>query len=89
MSITPERWKEIEELYHASVDQAPEIRDALLEKTSPEVREIVKRLLSQEETGILDRPACNTDEPSHSDGRSEASTRLQAFWSYFPGPKPR
>jgi len=57
MSIAPERWKEIEELYHASVDQAPEIRDALLKKTSPEVREIVQRLLSQEETGILDRPA--------------------------------
>ena len=57
MSITPERWKEIEELYHASVDQAPERRDSLLAKTSPEVREIVQRLLSQEHTGILDRPA--------------------------------
>ena len=57
MSITPERWKEIEELYHASVDQAPEIRESLLEKTSSEVREIVQRLLSQEKTGILDRPA--------------------------------
>jgi predicted ATPase len=57
MGITPERWKEVEELYHASVDQAPEIRDSLLEKTSPEVREIVHRLLSQENTGILDRPA--------------------------------
>lgn len=57
MRITPERWKEVEELYHASVGQSPEIRDAHLEKTSPEVREIVQRLLSQEKTGILDRPA--------------------------------
>src|ERR1035438_9776613 len=57
MRITPERWKEIEELYHASVGQSPEIRDAHLERTSPEVREIVQRLLSQEKTGILDRPA--------------------------------
>src|ERR1035441_9437331 len=57
MRITPERWKEVEELYHASVGQAPEIRDSLLEKTSSEVREIVQRLLSQEKTGILDRPA--------------------------------
>src|ERR1035441_6229444 len=57
MRITPERWKEVEELYHASVGQSPEIRDAHLERTSPEVREIVQRLLSQEKTGILDRPA--------------------------------
>src|SRR5271169_1479401 len=57
MGITPQRWKEVEELYHALVDQAPEMRDSLLEKASPEVREIVQRLLSQEHTGILDRPA--------------------------------
>src|ERR1035441_7010810 len=56
MRITPERWKEVEELYHASVGQSPEIREAPLERTSPEVREIVQRLLSQEKTGILDRP---------------------------------
>ncbi|MGB9455755.1 MAG: protein kinase [Bryobacteraceae bacterium] len=64
MGITPERWKEVEELYHASVDQAPERRDSLLEKASPEVREIVQRLLSQEKTGILDRPAWEAETES-------------------------
>jgi predicted ATPase len=57
MSISPERWREIEELYHASVGQAPEIRDSVLAKAGPEVREIVHQLLSEEKTGILDRPA--------------------------------
>jgi serine/threonine protein kinase/predicted ATPase len=57
MGITPERWKEVEELFHASVDQAPETRDSILAKASPEVREIVHWLLAQEEPGILDRPA--------------------------------
>jgi hypothetical protein len=57
MTMTPELWKEIEELYHASVDQEPEIQDSLLAKARPEVRSAVQRLLSQEIPGILDRPA--------------------------------
>ena len=57
MSITPERWKEVEKLYHAAADQAPEALESLLRNASPEVREIVHGLLAQEEPGILDRPA--------------------------------
>src|ERR1700691_103664 len=57
MSMTPELWKEIEELYHASVDQEPEIRDSLLAKARAEVRSTVHRLLSQEIPEILHRPA--------------------------------
>jgi hypothetical protein len=57
MSITPERWKEIEGLYHASLDQTPAERDALLANASIEVRDIVHELLSEEKTGILDGPA--------------------------------
>ena len=55
--MTPELWKEIEELYHASVDQEPEVRDLLLAKASTEVRGAVHRLLSQKTPEILDRPA--------------------------------
>ena len=55
--MTPELWKQIEELYHASVDQEPEIRDSLLAKASSEVRGAVYRLLSQDTAAILDRPA--------------------------------
>jgi predicted ATPase/serine/threonine protein kinase len=57
MSMTPELWKEIEELYHASVDQVPEIRDSLLANARAEVRSAVHRLLSQEIPDILHRPA--------------------------------
>ncbi len=58
MSITPERWKQIEELYSSALEQGPEERIALLAKASPEVRDIVNRMLAQETGGhILDRPA--------------------------------
>jgi predicted ATPase len=57
MSMTPERWKEIEELYHASVDRGTEIKDSLLAKASPEVRDIVQQLLSVETEAAIDRPA--------------------------------
>jgi predicted ATPase len=57
MSMTPERWKEIEELYHASVDRGTEIKDSLLAKASPEVRDIVQQLLSVETEAVIDRPA--------------------------------
>jgi hypothetical protein len=57
MSVTPERWKEIEGLYHASLGQAPEKQDALHANASTEVREIVHELVSEEKTGILDGPA--------------------------------
>ncbi len=62
MSITPERWKEIEELYHAAVDRSPRTRDSLLAKASAEVRDAVRQLLSAETTGILDRPAWEGEE---------------------------
>jgi predicted ATPase len=58
MSITPERWKKIEELYNAMFDQGPDERMALLQKASPEVRDIVGAMLAQETKGhMLDRPA--------------------------------
>jgi eukaryotic-like serine/threonine-protein kinase len=57
MSMTPELWKEIEELYHASVDLEPDVRDSLLAKAPAEVRSAVHRLLSQEIPEILRGPA--------------------------------
>jgi serine/threonine protein kinase/predicted ATPase/tetratricopeptide (TPR) repeat protein len=57
MSMTPELWKEIEELYHAAVDQGPEIRDSLLANARAEVRSAVRQLLSPEIPDILHRRA--------------------------------
>jgi predicted ATPase/predicted Ser/Thr protein kinase len=58
MSLTPERWKQIEDLYHAAVDCRPEERVALLASANVEVRDVVGKMLAQENKGhILERPA--------------------------------
>ncbi len=57
MSMTPQRWKEIEELYHAAVGQTAEVQDSLLAKADPEIREMVRQLFSPQSGGLLDRPA--------------------------------
>ncbi len=62
MGMTPERWKEIEDLYHAAVDQAAEIQDSLLQKADPEVRALVRQLFSPQSSGLLDRPAWQSEE---------------------------
>ena len=52
--MTPERWREIERLYHS----AREGGLAVLSGTDPELRREVEKLLAQDATGrILDRPA--------------------------------
>ncbi len=56
--MTPERWRQIEQLYWAALDRDPHGRAALLEAASPDVRDIVHAMLSQETAGkMLDRPA--------------------------------
>src|SRR5437773_12345138 len=51
--MTPERWRQIEELYHSARERGP----AVLEGTDPELRREVERLLVQDSEGkILDRP---------------------------------
>ena len=57
MGLTPERWKQIEELYNASLHQAPEIQDVLLASAPTEIRNVVRDLLLHQVTGILDKPA--------------------------------
>jgi len=52
--VTPERWRQIETLYHAAREHG---RDALSD-ADPELRREVERLLSHDsEDRILDRPA--------------------------------
>jgi len=53
--MTPERWRQIEELYHAARDRDPTARAALLECTDPEIRARVERMLEIESgDAILD-----------------------------------
>src|SRR6266699_3745184 len=55
--MTPERWRQIEELYHAARERAPADRAALLAEAEPELRREVEALLAQDASGkILDRP---------------------------------
>ena len=58
--MTPERWRQIEELYHAAQECHPQDRAALLEHTDPEIRARVERMLEIESGGgILDRSPAN------------------------------
>ena len=55
--MSPERFRRIEELYHAVREGTAEERAALLAHTDPELRREVELLLSEEGCEFLDRPA--------------------------------
>jgi serine/threonine protein kinase/Tfp pilus assembly protein PilF len=58
LRMTPERWREIEELYHAAHELDPEKREALLAAVDPEIRLQVEGLLAQPSSGVVfDQPA--------------------------------
>ena len=56
--MDPERWRLIEELYHAALEREPAARAALLAAAEPGLRREVEKLLAQESAdGVLDGPA--------------------------------
>ena len=56
--MTPEHWRQIEDLYHAARARNSAERSVLLECTDPEIRARVERMLDLESGNqILDRPA--------------------------------
>ncbi len=57
--MTPQRWREIEDLFHEVLECQPEERARLLAAVDPELRHEVESLLAQDssKTGQLDRPA--------------------------------
>ncbi len=56
--MTPERFQQIEELYHAAREGTAEARAALLAQSDPELRREVEALLEQRSGGeFMDRPA--------------------------------
>src|SRR5579863_2400438 len=54
---TPERFHQIEELYHAARESNSEERLALLSQADPDVRREVESLLAQHSGEFLERPA--------------------------------
>ena len=55
--MTPERFRQIEELYHAAREKTGARRVALLAQATPEMRREIEELLAQTESGFLARPA--------------------------------
>src|SRR5215813_13250340 len=56
--MTPERFQQIEELYHAARERTGDERAALLAETDPELRREIESLLAQPDSArFLDRPA--------------------------------
>jgi serine/threonine protein kinase len=57
--MTPEIWRQVEELYHAALARGPGERAAALADADPEIRREVEALLAQHpsQDGLLDRPA--------------------------------
>jgi serine/threonine protein kinase len=56
--MSPQRWREIEDLYDAALDCEPAAREVLLAGADPQLRREVESLLAQASTntGVLDRP---------------------------------
>src|SRR5579863_3199359 len=56
--MSPSRWQQIEELYHAALECEPSEHAALLARADPEMRREVESLLAQESGAtLLDHPA--------------------------------
>src|SRR5580693_7661618 len=69
--MTPDRWRQLEDLYRAAQKCHPNERAALLERTDPEIRSRVERMLEVEPSGqILDQsPAGFLDDPTETSVR--------------------
>ena len=52
--MSPERWRQIEELYQLVQERAPADRGALLAEADPEVRREVEAMLAQDASGGQD-----------------------------------
>ena len=59
--MTPERWKQVNELFHAALEQPADVRDAYIQRTAAGdadlQREVLSLLQSHRNSGYLDRPA--------------------------------
>src|SRR5579884_175250 len=76
--MTPERWRQIEELYLAARARGPNERAVLLESSDPEIRVRVEHMLALDSAGeMLDRPAAEFVD-------SETATVLQGGVVFGP-----
>ena len=66
--MTPERFQQIEELYHAAREATAEERAALLAQTDPELRREVESLLAQPHRRRIPGSACHPERPGTAGG---------------------
>ena len=77
--MTPDRWRQIEDLYRAALNCPPAERAALLEATDPEIRSRVQRMLAVESGSqmlLIQAAACNLAllmRSQRQDGRTSSS----------------
>jgi eukaryotic-like serine/threonine-protein kinase len=63
--MTPERWRQIEELYLAAIELKGEERAALLARAGPDIRQEVEAMLAHpSRSNLLDRPAWENEPES-------------------------
>ena len=78
--MAPERWRQIERLYHAALERAPERRSAFLKEASggdDDLRREVESLLRQSAEGVLDEPLWqDSDASQQTDDRPETADVL-------------
>jgi hypothetical protein len=77
--MTPDQFRQIEELYLAARARSPEDRAALLARADPELRREVESLLAQPSgEGLLDRPAIQAVSPALEDSTVTVPTTVLA-----------
>ncbi len=67
--MSPERFRQIEELYHAAREGTAEERAALLAQTDPELRREVESLLAQRRWRRIPGSACDPERAGTAGGR--------------------
>ncbi|MEO5926779.1 MAG: WD40 repeat domain-containing serine/threonine protein kinase [Bryobacteraceae bacterium] len=78
--MTPEHWKEIEDLYLAVSDLEPERRQFLLSQAAPGVRNTVMEMLTQTPEGkLLDRPAWESESDPVEENLPEPGMQLGPY----------
>jgi eukaryotic-like serine/threonine-protein kinase len=78
--MTPERWRQIEELYRRAVDLRGEERAALLAEADPEVRQEVEAMLAQPDgSKLIDWPAWSNEERSAGEEALKAGDKLGPY----------
>jgi tetratricopeptide (TPR) repeat protein len=84
--MTPERFRQIEALYHAARARTGDERAALLAQSDPELRRAVESLLEQPAGGeLLDRPALqNAGEDNASEFSDSTATGFTAETQFGP-----